>query len=394
MFSANLTSRRFWKKDLILICLVCCIASYPNSILTSVLPVYILDLGGTNSLTGFMTSGLTVLTILTNLFVAPMIDSIGRKKMVMLGSGLFFLNCLLFCFTKSLMFIVALRILCGFTTGVFFPVPPIMVADVADRDQLVDALGIFGASSAIAFAAAPSIGLWLYRTCGVEAMFVSSAACAGISFGITLFIGEHYNRPETVSHGNKGVPSFRFLLPLLGMMLMPMLVNMIANFSHSAVNTFITPCGLSRGLENISVFFIVNQVTCILVRLTIGSIVAKLSKPFCTVTGILLISGGILLISIAANMSLMLLSAVLIGIGITVITQIFQAENFSQVPSERRGIAGTAFNLSANVGSGIGASVWGSISTGMGYAFAYAAAGLAALLALIFNALYWKERRR
>jgi len=69
-------SRRLWNKDFILILLVCSIASYTNSIFISLLPVYVLDLGGTNALTGMMMTGLTLLGMATRVVVAPLIDKI------------------------------------------------------------------------------------------------------------------------------------------------------------------------------------------------------------------------------------------------------------------------------------------------------------------------------
>lgn len=68
---SHLFSRRLWTKDFVLILLVCTIASYPNSILISLLPVYVLDLGGTNTWTGMMMTGLTLLGMVTNAAVAP-----------------------------------------------------------------------------------------------------------------------------------------------------------------------------------------------------------------------------------------------------------------------------------------------------------------------------------
>ena len=132
---SNVFSRRLWSKDFVLILLICTIASYPNRILISMLPVYVLDLGGSNAMTGMMMTGLTLLGMLTNIIVAPLIDRIGRKKLLLLGSGLYALNIILFCFTEDLG---------GFTQGVFFPVPPIMAADNAPQDVLVDAMGLFG----------------------------------------------------------------------------------------------------------------------------------------------------------------------------------------------------------------------------------------------------------
>ena len=179
---SHLFSRRLWTKDFVLILLVCTIASYPNSILISLLPVYVLDLGGTNTWTGMMMTGLTLLGMVTNAAVAPLIDRVGRKKLLVLGNGLYALNAAMFCLTEDLTALFVLRVLCGFTQGVFFPVPPIVAADNAPEDLMVDAMGLFGAASSIAFAVTPTIGLFLYETFGPQAMFLSGAAMGTVSF--------------------------------------------------------------------------------------------------------------------------------------------------------------------------------------------------------------------
>ena len=388
---SNILSRKLWNKDFILINLVCCIASYPNSILQSILPVYILDLGGSNAMTGFMMTGLTLLTMVTNLVMAPLLDRIGRQTLLVLGSGLFFLNTLLFCFTDNLTFIFALRVLCGFTTGIFFPVPPIVVADVTDEEHLVDAVGIFGAAGSIAFAVTPTIGLALYNTFGSAVMFISGAVMGGISFVITLFIEEHYSHAERADSASGGRKASGFSVPLLSLMLLPMLLNFIITFSNSPVNTFLTPCGLSRGLRQINLYFIINQGTCIATRLLVGSALKKLSKKTCTFAGILLTSAGTAMIAFAWSMPLMLLSAVAVGIGLTAVTQIFQAESFSVVPEDHRGLAGTAFMLSGSIGTGLGSSVFGAVSAAAGYTITYALAGISALTGLVFHRRYWRK---
>ena len=45
-------------------------------------------LGGTNALTGMMMTGLTVLGMATRVVAAPLIDRIGRKKRLVIGSGM------------------------------------------------------------------------------------------------------------------------------------------------------------------------------------------------------------------------------------------------------------------------------------------------------------------
>lgn len=384
---SNIFSRRLWSRDFILINLMSCLVSYPTSILQSILPVHVLNLGGSNALTGLMITGLTVLMMLTNLVTAPIVDRFGRKKLLVLGSGLYFINTLLFCFTSDLTWIFVLRVLCGLTTGILFPIPPVVVSDVSPDDLLVDAMGIFGASCAITFAVAPSIGLALYETFGPTALFASAAVVGGAGFVLTWFIGEHYERPaEKVQKTSSKLSKAMIVVTLL-----PMLVYAVLNFNNSAVGNFLTPCGLSRGLQGISLYFIVNQGVCIAARLLLGRALGFMSKKTCTCIGILLAAVGTAIIAVADNMALMLLSAVLVGLGVTAVTQIYQAESFAVVPSDRKGLASIAFILLGNVGSGAGATVWGALSTGAGYFVTYLLAGASALIGFVFHALYWKK---
>ena len=311
---SHLFSRRLWTKDFVLILLVCTIASYPNSILISLLPVYVLDLGGTNTWTGMMMTGLTLLGMVTNAAVAPLIDRVGRKKLLVLGNGLYALNAAMFCLTEDLTALFVLRVLCGFTQGVFFPVPPIVAADNAPEDLMVDAMGLFGAASSIAFAVTPTIGLFLYETFGPQAMFLSGAAMGTVSFVLSLFVTERYHRPQE-ARGERERSSFRFDWAFVTMILLPSLVNFFVLFGNSAVQSFLTPCGLSRGIQQISLFFLVNQGVVILARLLVGRVLERFSKRVCVLCGLWMTAGGTLLIAVAAHLPAMLVAGGPAGAG-------------------------------------------------------------------------------
>ena len=389
---SHLFSRRLWTKDFVLILLVCTIASYPNSILISLLPVYVLDLGGTNTWTGMMMTGLTLLGMVTNAAVAPLIDRVGRKKLLVLGNGLYALNAAMFCFTEDLTALFVLRVLCGFTQGVFFPVPPIVAADNAPEDLMVDAMGLFGAASSIAFAVTPTIGLFLYETFGPQVMFLSGAAMGAVSFVLSLFVTERYHRPQE-ARGERERSSFRFDRAFVTMILLPSLVNFFVLFGNSAVQSFLTPCGLSRGIQQISLFFLVNQGVVILARLLVGRVLERFSKRVCVLYGLWMTAGGTLLIAVAAHLPAMLVAAALLGLGQTAATQILQAEVLLTSPVDRRGVAGTTYMLLGNIG-GAGTGLWGAVSSAAGYGITYALAGGATLLGWIFHGAYWGQRKK
>ena len=387
-------SRRLWSRDFILIVLVCTIASYTNSTFMTLLPVYVLDLGGTNAMTGMMMTGLTVVGMFTRIIAAPLFDRVGRKKMLVLGAGLYAVNALLFCFTKDLNMLFALRVLQGFTQGVFFPVPHIIVADISPEDMLVDAMGLFGAANAVVFAVAPSIGLAVYNDLGRQALFISSTVTGFMSFFFSIFIKEHYPpAPHAPAEPGRKTKKARFDRALLLLVLLTSLVHLFLSIGNSAVSNFLTPCGLSRGLEQISLYFLVNNIAVIAARLTVGRLIVYLSKKTCILLSVLLSAGGTALIAVARNMPLMLLSAVLMGLGLTAAAQLLQAQVMLTTPSEHRGVASTVFTFMGDIGTGAGAALWGALSAGAGYTITYLLAGASTLAGGVFHGAYWKRNR-
>lgn len=391
---SKLFSRRLWSRDFILIVLVCSIASYTNSTFMTLLPVYVLDLGGSNAMTGMMMTGLTIAGVLTRFIVAPLFDKVGRKKMLVLGAGLYAINALLFCFTKDLTVLFVLRVLQGFTQGVFFPVPHIIVADISPEDVLVDAMGFFGAANAVVFAVAPSIGLAIYNNFGPQALFVSSAITGFLSFFFSLFIQEHYHAGSQIVENRHGVAAKKrgFDRALLLMVLLPSLVNLFLYIGNSAVSNFLTPCGLSRGMEQISLFFLVNNIAVFVARLAVGRLIGFLSKRTCILLGVLLSAGGTALVAVAHTMSIMLLAAVVMGVGLTAATQLLQAEVMLTTPEEHRGVASTVYTFMGDIGNGAGAALWGAVSTGAGYTITYLLAGVSTLAGCVFHGAYWKSK--
>ena len=385
-------SPRLWSRDFVLILLVSTIASYTNGIFMTLLPVYVLDLGGTNALTGMMMTGLTLLGMVTRVAVAPLIDKVGRKKLLVLGSGLYAVNALLFCFTKDLNVLFALRVLHGFTQGIFFPVPPTMVADISPEDMMVDAMGFFGVSSAITFAVTPAIGMAIYNNMGATAMFISAAALGFVSFGISLLVKEHYQPGAGSQAEKKKGPALKLDRVFLMLVLMPSLVSLFVYVGNSAVSNFLAPCGLERGIESISLFFFVNNLTVIAARLSVGRVIGVLSKRACILLGLILTAAGTALVAVSHTLPMMLGSAVLIGLGITAVTQLLQAEVLVTTPSERRGVASTTFMLMGDIGNGAGAALWGALSAGAGYMVTYLLAGVSTLVGCVFHEVYWKKK--
>lgn len=405
-------STRLWNRDFILILLVCAFASFTNNVFMIILPVYILDIGGSNTVTGFMMTGLTIAGIVTRLLFGPLIDRWGRKKMLLLGSGLYALNALAYCFVSGIPGVVFLRVLNGVTQGIFFPVPPTIVADVTPEDRLVDGMGFFGVSSSVIFAVTPAIGLAIYQGFGAVPLFVVSFVFAAAALVFALLIREHYTPSSVIRKteiavsttgsgvvsSEKGRPSEgkrtpKWALLIEAAALLPSFVVFFLYMGNSSVTNFLTACGLERGIERISVFFIVHNLTMVIVRVLTGRLTKYFEVSRLTLMGVLASAASYVMISFADSLWLMLASGVVMGIGITLTTQLLQVKILTDAEQNRRGVANSTFMLLGDIGVGAGAAVCGAVAEGSGYTLMFLVAAAATLAGAVVQYASARPRR-
>lgn len=363
---------KFWSKDYICILLVSTFASFTNNVFQVIFPVYVLDLGGSNALTGMMMTGLTIAGIIIRIVMGPLIDGWGRKKMLVLGSSLYALNAWAYCFVTDFTGLFVLRIFHGVSQGIFFPVPPTIVADVTPKQRLVDAMGFFGVSSSIAFAVTPTIGFAIYEAFGARTLFFCAFLCAAISVLFAVLVKERYQKPvNPESQIDKPKKKVRLSAIIEFSILLPSMVSFFVYLGNSSVTNFLATCGIERGISQISLFFMLNNIVMIVMRLLTGRLTRWFDMHKIIMGGVAACFVGTLIIAFAQDIWWMLVASLLLGIGMTVVIQLLQVRVLSMVAENRRGVANSTFMLVGDVGNGLGATVWGGVSSYFGYLWTY-----------------------
>ena len=110
--------KEFLQKDFIFACLIASSAGFSHQVFNIVFPVYILDMGGTNVMTGLMMAGLTIATIITRLMLGTLMDEWGRKRTLLLSSALFTVNTFAYCFVHDFTGLFILRVCNGISQGI------------------------------------------------------------------------------------------------------------------------------------------------------------------------------------------------------------------------------------------------------------------------------------
>lgn len=69
-----MTKEKLWTKNYILVLVIVMLAAFTHNAFTTIFPLYVLDIGGSNSDTGFMMALLTLAGVVTRLFAGQLID--------------------------------------------------------------------------------------------------------------------------------------------------------------------------------------------------------------------------------------------------------------------------------------------------------------------------------
>lgn len=390
-------SQKLWNKDYVLILLAVVFASFTHNAFTVVFPVYVLDIGGNNALTGFMMTCMMIAGLITRIIVGPLIDRIGRKKILVLGSVSFALNTILYCFITSMPGVFVIRILNGVTQGILFPVPPTVVADVAPKDKLVDAMGFFGIAASVGASLGPVLGMVIFEESSALMFFIVTSVFALISIVFTALIKERYKAGETQNTDkNENLPSRSKLSSVSTILelavIIPAMVLFFISFGNSSVMNFLAPFGLERGILNISVFFLMNNIVMSITRLFTGRLTSKFGKMGLVTGGMILVFVSTIMIAFTRDLSMIIAASVLFGIGMAITSQILQVIVMEMVPESRRGVANSTYMLFGDIGMGIGAAIWGVTSVYGGYTITYILSALVIALAAVTHVLLLKPK--
>lgn len=340
---------RLWTKDYIFLLLAVFFAAFTHNIFIVVFPVYMLHIGGSNALTGLMMSGLTISGIITRLIVGSLIDRLGRKKILILGSTLFSINTIAYCFISNISGLFVLRVLNGITQGIFFPVPPTIVADIAPRKRLVDGMSYFGISAALASSLAPIIGLRIFQNYGSNLLFIMASVFTVISVAFTLFIKDKYRftSKEKLNLNKFQLPKISTIIEIS--VLIPSTISFFIYFGNSSITNFLATCGIARGITNVSIFFLINNMVMIITRLFTGRLVREFGKMKLILGGCGLIFISTVLIAFSFNIYTIIIASIIFGIGVSISTQLLQVIILELVNEERRGVANSTFMLLGDI---------------------------------------------
>ncbi len=305
------------------------------------------------------------ITLLASVFFMPVIgvqiDRHGRKLFACAGAITFALACVGFLLVDSVgPLLWLLRFLQGASFTLFYVSLSTLATDIAPKDRLGQAIGLFGAVMISTNALGPALAEWGAAAFGWPHVFLVTALTATASGVIALAI-----REEGQARHSEIAASMLQVVTRTGLRRV-LTAAILVGWTFGAVFTFYQPWALQHGMDQVSQFLIAFSLTAMLVRVGLGSLADRLGR--------LRVAKAALLLYVATPLSLIWIDVLglfvtggLLGLAHGVFFPALNALAVEQARDNERGKAMAAYHGAFNVGFAAGSFLFGYVAMATSY---------------------------
>jgi MFS family permease len=348
------------------------------------LPLYVKSLGGSEAVVGAVmgTGGMAALVILPLIGVA--LDRFGRRRFFVagtLGMTAAALGYLLVDDIGPALF--GLRIVQGFSFAAAFTASTTLAAELAPYDRRAEALGVFGVSTLLTHALAPTIGEEIIHRAGFHALCVTAAGFTMLPLALLPGIPPSRKPLLTAATGSWRIGRMQWVL--IGTMT-------LAGMGFGTVMTFIPTFVRASGLGRVAFFYGAYSITAISTRLFGGGLSDSVGRRAVVLPTLLVLATSIVMLAFVRSVPVLVVAGVLFGGAQGISYPTLHAFLVDLTANEHLGRAQALFNGSFNLGVMSSAFLFGLVADHFGQRPMFALAAAMPLLACALFYAYGAER--
>ncbi|QGU00659.1 hypothetical protein SYNTR_2065 [Candidatus Syntrophocurvum alkaliphilum] len=371
-------SSKLWTKDFVLITLSNFFLFVSFQMLLPTLPIYAQSLGGGEIVAGLIIGIFTISALVSRVYSGSIIDLKGRKGVLFIGIGIFIVSAFLYNFAVSIVLLLILRIVHGLGWGAATTASGTVAADLIPPARRGEGLGYFGMANTLAMAFAPALGLLIIQQHNFSYLFIASTLLAIMA--LIMVQGLKFKPiPKKLQNSRSAIfekSSFRTSGVLF-----------FLTFIYGGIVSFVALYAAILGIENVGLFFTIFAAFVLIARPVGGRIVDRKGTDVVVIPGLAITTLGVVVLGLAQNFNILILSAALIGLGVGATQPSLQALTITLAPVDRRGAATATYFSSFDLGIGLGAICLGILSTFVGYANMYLISSIAGVTGLLLYCL-------
>jgi MFS family permease len=381
---------KLWTKDFLLIFFNNFLTYMVYYILIVIIALYaMVNLHANPSVAGLASGIFMISALFARLVTGRVIEQVGRKKMLYIGTIIYFFVMFFYFKADSIFMLCLTRFLHGIGLGIATTASSTIAAIIVPRSRQGEGLSYFMLGSVLASAIGSLIGTFLYHFVGFTYIIVLCIVLIFISFTLLFFLkkGEAGER----SGHNKVITEKRGFHRYFEAKALPIsCVSIMIFFAYASIISFVNAFTTFADLKVAgNMFFFVYSFSILLSRPITGKIFDRKGANVVIYPAFIIFIIGLVVLSQANNTFALLFAAVFTGIGFGNFSSCARAIAVKGLPDERISVATSTFLALSETGTGIGPFFIGYLISLLGYRNMYLSmAGVVLVAMFIYYKLY------
>nr|WP_295970870.1 MFS transporter [uncultured Bacillus sp.] len=329
--------------------------------------------------------------VLVRPIAGRIIDTIGKKQMLLIGLSLFLIMMLLYFPVQSLPLLLIIRFIHGFAFGISTTATGTIAADIVPVVRRGEGMGYFATSTNLAMAIGPFLGLFISKHFNHSIIFVITVVFSAVAILASLFI--IIPKMETVTSGATEETRLQ-LSDFFEKSTVPIaILAALFGFVYSSILSFLSSYAAEIHLADAASFFFVMYAGFLLIsRPFTGKLFDLKGENIVIYPSILLFGAGLLLLSQAQYGVILLIAGAMIGIGFGTFQSSAQTIAVNVASTHRIGLATSTFFVFYDFGVGVGPFLLGYMLPFIGFRGLYVSMAVIVFLGLfIYYAVHGRK---
>lgn len=384
---------KLWTKDFISITAINFFLMLTFYLLMVTISVYAVnEFDSSESQAGLASSIFVIGALVGRIFGGKFINSIGRKKLLLLGVIIIIISSFLYFETTSYALLIANRLLHGFAFGIAGTATGTIVATIIPNSRRGEGIGYFALSMTLATAIGPFIGIYILQHYSFNVIYVFCFICVAVSLVLSLITKvQEVTLTQDQKDELKGFKLSNFIEPKS----VPIsFVAAVTALCYSGVLSFLTFFATENNLTDAaSFFFVVYAAAVLITRPFTGRWFDMKGPNFIMYPAIIFLTIGLFILSQSHIGIVLLIAGALIGAGYGTYMSSSQTVAIQSAPAHRVGLATSTFFILTDIGLGIGPFLLGFVVPIIGYSGMYILLGILAIICLPLHHLFFGKKQ-
>jgi MFS family permease len=336
-------------------------------------PFHILALGGSTFASGLFLGFLTYASAFSAPLTGALADRLGTRRILIISSLTIAAFSAAYAVIPGYRLILALVLVHGvFWSGLLSASAAYLTSMLPERRR-AEGVGYWGLSSVAAIAVAPPIGFWIFQF-GWRALCLEAASLNLIMAAIAWRLPPQSAAAHRPAHSKDGILERRVLLLSLTLFLY--------SFGYGGITSFTALYADVHGIHPKGLYLTSLAIVILLTRPLAGRLGDRFGYRRVFLPCLVLIAIGLACLAIGNSRTMLLVSAVVFGLGFGTAYPVFVAYVIQHVDASRRGAAFGAILAAFDTGIGTGSTTAGWLIGQYGFSAAFGTAAALSGLSL------------